>query len=912
MTTGFEAGTSISHYRILSHLGSGGMGEVYLAADQTLERQVALKILPAALVNNPERLRRFVQEAKSASSLNHPNIVTIYEIGVAQNGDAPIHFIAMEVIKGKTLREAISTRPNINKVLELIIEVADGLAKAHAAGIVHRDLKPENIMVSEEGHAKIVDFGLAKLLPQTLESGESGDNDKTAVLHTLEGVIMGTAGYMAPEQVEGRAIDHRSDIFSLGCVLYEVVTGARSFNAPSMLDTLHQILHSEPRPIAELNPAAPADLQRVTERCLAKDADERFQSVKEVAIELRRIVRAPQIRPEMAKGVSQITRLSRKRGISIVAAAVLVVSALAWFFTSRDEKNPGLANPSSYRFTPLETTSGYEGFPAWSPDGKSIAYVGEVDGILQLFTRNLESSMRTPITRLARDCREPFWAPDRSRIYFISLAQDRDGLWSVGAAGGPPQLVLPNVTTAAISPDGKTLALLREEQDRGEFLRTLWFANASGASASKYVHPAFGEKYILAAALRFAPDGSKLGAWLLTSGIETPGEFWEISLPDMKPARRLHSLSDLSGVHPFSWMADSRHIIFGAYQARIPGFHLWMADTATDRLWPITATPGNEYYPAVSPDGKRIIFNTEDSDFDLVEIQLDGSPMRSVLATSRRERFPVWSPDGAQHAFVTNRSGMEEIWLRSASGAWERPVATAKDFPDQSTVFLIASPAFSPDGQRIAYQRNQGNTRIWISNIAGGPPVPLNRRSDVFEDHPTWSPDGNWIAFTSQADQKSRRYVLRKVRLGVDEPPVLLQEGILAIGGTKWSPTGEWITCETVDGVLLVSPEGGQSRVISEESWFAHEWSKDGKTIYAVRSDEALHLILAKVDVATGEETVLADLGPSPPADNPLLGLSLAADGKSLLTSVPRLRGDLWLFEGFETPKPFASWFSKK
>ena len=307
------AGTVLSHYRIVSKLGAGGMGEVYLAQDTKLDRKVALKILPADLANNQDRMRRFTQEAKSAAALSHPNIAQIFEIGEADG----THYIAMEFIEGVTLREKIHReRTELRKLLRCLQHVAEGLAKAHVAGIVHRDLKPDNIMITGEGHAKILDFGLAKLIEQQSETtghgeaemGRRGEDDPTIALplgvtpsprhplspsHSIPGTVMGTVGYMSPEQAQGKTkeIDHRSDIFSFGCILFEAATGKKPFQGDSVLKSLHMVAYEPAPPITDSNPSAPAELQRIVRRCLEKDPDERYQGIREVAIELKHLRR---------------------------------------------------------------------------------------------------------------------------------------------------------------------------------------------------------------------------------------------------------------------------------------------------------------------------------------------------------------------------------------------------------------------------------------------------------------------------------------------------------------------------------------------------------------------------------------------------------------------------------------------
>src|SRR4030095_4841843 len=288
-----DAGTKLGRYEIRSKLGAGGMGEVYLGEDTRLHRKVALKILSIELAANKDRIRRFEQEAQAAAALNHPNIAHIYEIGEHDG----TNFIAMEYVDGYTLRQLIHDRQtDLAKVLRWLQHVAEGLAKAHAGGIVHRDLKPDNVMIARDGYAKILDFGLAKLVePQTpTSSGEKGLSEvATAMMpqHSLPGTVMGTVGYMSPEQAQGRTneVDHRSDIFSFGCILFEAATGQKAFTGKDALDSLHNIVHAPTPQIKDLNPLAPGELQRIVRRCLAKDPEKRYQSIKEVAIELEEL-----------------------------------------------------------------------------------------------------------------------------------------------------------------------------------------------------------------------------------------------------------------------------------------------------------------------------------------------------------------------------------------------------------------------------------------------------------------------------------------------------------------------------------------------------------------------------------------------------------------------------------------------
>jgi serine/threonine protein kinase/Tol biopolymer transport system component len=893
--------TTLAHYRIVGRIGSGGMGEVYKAVDSRLGREVALKVLRPELVHDPEKLRRFAQEAKAASALNHPAIVAIYDVasGVpsSSSSSAPMQYIAMEYVDGPSLREFLDDNVPLPKLLELIARVADGMAKAHNAGVIHRDLKPDNIVLTADRQPKIVDFGLAKLSQPDLLFSNLGDGVPTLTLpQSREGAVMGTVGYMSPEQVQGRTVDQRTDVFSLGCILFEAVTHRTAFDGRSAIDIRHQIINVDPPSITSMNPDAPEDLDRIVRRCLAKDPEDRYQSIKEVAIELRHL--GP-TRDEHA----DISRSKRWRIALVSALGLSVVGALGARFAAGRDKPASLP---AYRFTPFSTEAEYEGFPAWSPDGKSIAYVAAVDGVLQVFVKGIDAAQATQITTAVADCRAPFWDPRGNRIFYISLAGDRDTLWSVGVGGGAPEVFLTNVYAAAISPDRRTLAIVRETSEQGNFALSLWIASPPDATPKRRPLPSTRSQYIASGFLRFSPDGTKIGLWAANrvsnpSNYETR-DFWIVPRDGGEPYIALPSLSVAPRPYPFDWLPDSRHILFGAdFMSDTPGMHLYSGDTATGKVEPLTRTAGNEYYPSVSPDGSRIVYSSEEVDFDLIRIAADGSPPTPFLATSQSEKDPVWSPTKDEYAYITNRSGTAEIWLASGNGEWRRPIATAQSF--DGPTFLLANLAYSPDGQRVAYQRRGvHNYHIWISPVAGGPAVELSENLSQYEDSPTWSPDGNWIAFV-MSHSPGTDFSLARMKVGAGSQIEIIRKGIIFPSNPQWSPRGDWITVDQPDGFSIVSPDGSKTRILSEHSWIVHTWARDGASIYGIRSNDDRHLVMARIDVATGTETVITDLGTSAAMITPVEGLTSAGDGKSFLTSLPHLKGDLWMIDGYEAPK---------
>ena len=479
----------------------------------------------------------------------------------------------------------------------------------------------------------------------------------------------------------------------------------------------------------------------------------------------------------------------------------------------------------------------------------------------------------------------------------MSLFQQRLGLYSISALGGEPDPIMENVSRAAISPDGQTLALWRGAGNDYGGVYTLWLSSPPGNAPTQYSREPLRSQKFIEGVLRFSPDGSKIAL----QGVSvregsTYNRIWIVPTRDadayVTPASEIGTRFLVGG---FSWLPDSRHIV-GAIMAPRPGLHLWLLDTESPRARLIVPSGGIESDPAVSPDGARLAMSFQQSNSDVYRLSIDQPTPHALLASARNELDPASA--GGKIALTTDRSGTEEIWLSDQNGALERSLVSANDFAREKTD-ILRSAAFSPDGQRLAYHRSSTSGRIWISPVAGGPPVLLTD-ADGEQDNPTWSPDGAWVAY-AQGSADRGQWSLSKMRPGGKAPSVLLAHDIIPFSPVKWAPDNAWIAFNRQEGLSVVSPDGQSTKVLAQESWMAFEWSEDGHRLFGIRlSDDYKHLAFTSIDIRSGVERVLSpNMMPMPMSPQPVRGFARLS-ASTFVTSIVKVSSDIWILEGFE------------
>lgn len=873
-------GDLLSHYRVEARLGAGGMGTVYRARDTRLSREVAIKVINPEIAAHPDRVARFHREARTVAALNHPGIVTIHDTGDTHG----MTFLVTELVDGATLRALLEQEGTLGhrRVVEIGSQAAEALAAAHGSRITHRDVKPENVMLTRDGRVKLLDFGLAR------SRGSDIDEDVTRTeLHTGVGVVLGTVGYMSPEQVRGEELDPRSDIFSLGVVLYEMAAGLRPFRGTTTADVASAVLREDPPPLPE---GVPATLRMVIERCLNKVPRERFQSAADLAFALRSLSpRMSGIQDAAAHGTRS---RSRAWFAAAFAAAAAVLAALAGYRLAT------APDPSSLvRLRPFATEAYGETRPVWSPDGRSIAYVATVEGTRHIVVKSAPAGSPVRILQCAAICDTVAWSADGSRIIYHSRTTHLDAqLWSVARTGGDPaRLFGPNVTvlSSAVSQDGRQLAMLMNiPSPDGVGLRYgIFLSTPPGAEPVRV--EAFGlEHLVTPTALAWSADATRLLVY--TSNPPRTHVVW--------PATGQVVSRPTSGRTDGSFTSNPRYAVV-AQPALMGGrTGLQWFDTDTGRFTPLISSESVLSLPVVSPQGSTVAYVASEQDYDIMSIPLDGSPVRSHLASRLAEHSVHASRRTDELVYVAASDG-PEIRVRQPTTLAERVVVSASDFSGQGGVGGFAAAAFSPDGTKLAYNRN---FEIWISPANGGAPAKLTTSNGEFAAE--WSPDGAWIAFNWA---KPFFAGLVKFRVGAGEDVVRLREQVCGASAPAWSPDGEWIACgRNPVGLDLVPAAGGPARDLGAAYESLAAWSRDSERLYVIRAIEGRRE-LGELIWRSGRFRAITAI----PADFEVSNgmswagrMSLSHDGTALVTAVVRATGDIWLLEGL---RPRRTWWQR-
>jgi eukaryotic-like serine/threonine-protein kinase len=833
-------GTHLGRYRVHAQIGAGGMGEVYLAEDTQLHRKVALKILPALLAANVDRMRRFAQEAQAAAALNHPNIAHIYETGEAEG----TKFIAMEFVEGMTLRDVFRTeQTDLRRMLKYLQQVAEGLAKAHGAGIVHRDLKPENIMIALDGYAKILDFGLSKLLePQSaLASGDqSFSENETAIIpqHSLPGTLMGTPAYMSPEQAQGRIsqVDHRSDIFSFGCILFEAVSGRRAFPGKDAIDSLHKIVHGPTPQLREFSPLAPEELQKIVRRCLAKDRERRYQNIKDIAIELDELqhdlrvndsessgysipsgerTRSLPVNSEAAAtrsgGLSTAPTISlrtkneaRKTIIPLIAAFVILgIVALAFLF-ARGFRWPNAAtqtraprSSADMRIGRVTATNRVQS-AAISPDGKFLAYAQTEGDQQSLWTKQIATNSNVQLVApAALRFSSMTFSPDGNYIYYVArnTGDETGSVFRIPTLGVTPVKLLGHVNEAiSLSPDGRQVAFQRYDANASE--SAIIIADADGSNERKLIART-GHEWFASRGVAWSPDSTLVACG---AGDDRQNPQMTMVIVNVKDgAQKELPTERWDSIGRSVWVSDGSAILFSASDT---------GTTAARQVWEISYPAGevrrithdlNSYVDvSLTADSNTLVATQTDVTSSIWVATGTDLSRQSQITNGRDEGAAglTWTSDG-RIVYVSSASGSTEIWVMNADGTEQKQLTN-----DTHAKF---APVVSPDGQQIVFVSEHDGVHLWRVKVDGSNLTQLTNGN--YDTRPRISPDGQWVVYSSYS---SGKLVLWKVQLGGGSP---IQLTNVSSSDPDISPDGKFIACFHNDAKnvakLMVVPFAG-------------------------------------------------------------------------------------------------------
>ena len=794
-------GHTISHYKITAKLGEGGMGVVYKAEDTKLDRPVALKFLAPHLLRDEEARKRFEREAKAAARLDHPNICTVYEIDEAEGRT----FIVMAFLEGRPLSEKIKEGPlKLSEALSVAIQTADGLEAAHEKGITHRDIKPDNLMLMTGSRwlVKVMDFGLAQL------AGGSK--------FTREGTTLGTMTYMSPEQAAGAETDNRTDIWSLGVVLYEMVAGQPPFRGDYDQVVVYSLMNETPEPLTAVRTGVPKELERVVNKCLAKEPGERYQRVDELLVDLRGLQKEQQAEAATRARPAAEPPASR-RTVWYVGAAALALALISAFVGSRFSAPDTPEPQTSLVATPLTSFVGTERAPTFSPNGEQVAFTwnGEDQDNFDIWVQTIAGGPPLRLTTHSADDFQPAWSPDGLLIAFVRGTQGQFGqavgkasLLVIPSVGGPARAigeVAGGSLSAKLTWTRESKALIVSDQTQAEGPRLFVLSIETGERRQLTESPE-GEFEDLDPAL--SPDGRTL-AFARRSSFRL-SEIHTLPLSEdlvpMGEAQQLTSLEQ-SSLSP-EWTPDGSRILFSSAPAGVSP-RIWSVPASGGERAEPVALPGEAAtQPAISRRGNRLVYVQRRSRRDVQRLELGAArgtkPPTRILASTRGEDSVQFSPDGERIAFASRRSGPQGIFVADADGSNVKPLYVKEGE-------LAGSPRWSPDGQRLVFDSTlAGHVDVFVISAQGGAPLRVTKASSD-DALASWSRDGQWIYFSSD---RSGRYEVWKI-----------------------------------------SPTGGEPVQVTREGGGVPFESADGKHVYHVKDFELQRTSVWKVAVAGGEET---------------------------------------------------------
>jgi serine/threonine protein kinase len=876
-----RANQTFGHYRIISLLGAGGMGEVYLAEDSRLGRKVALKFLPAQFTKDSERVQRFKREARAASALNHPNILTIYEIGQEEEA----YFIATEFIDGHTIHHYINhSKMRVRQTIDVAIQIAGALSTAHSAGIIHRDIKPQNLMLRNDGYVKVLDFGLAKLT----ERGATDAFQTVLSARTDPGRVMGTISYMSPEQALGQNVDQRTDIFSLGVVLYEMLTGNVPFKGNSAAAIFDEILNKKPAPIAASNPDISPELERIINRALEKDREVRYQTASDMRAELKLLQR--KLDPGITNSVSipnAILQRMPAHALWIKMALLVLVLAIfastTWFLISHlKTPPPNWAHANAFKITDW---AGTEMFSNLAPDGKSVIFVSRISGNYDIYSKRIGAKKAENLTENYKDDdTQPAISFDGKRIAFRS-SREGGGIFIMTETGESPKKLIGFGYNPAWSPDGKEIVCTENSIETG--------ARTQSISKMWIVSTITGESRVLtesdAVQASWSPNNKRIAYWSLTEGIQR--DIRTISVKGGEPVPVTNdAIQDFNPV----WSPDGRYLYFITNRKGILG--LWRVEIDEDsgktlgepELVPLPSS--RSCHVSFSQDGKSMTYvqitqnqNAQRITFDPVTEKIIGQPVNATYG-STTVGAPAISPDGSLLAYIKSGAGVESELFVLKEGT-----NVANQITENSGTNLI--PRWSPDGKQIAAYSNQnGSYQIYSMNSDGSGRQQLTDVDGRGAVYGIWSPVDKRLAYSIFG---SKTYVMDLTKpfkeQTLHETPFFpdSQDHFIA---WDWSPDGKYLSGMKASknvsehGLYIYSLETRQYEQISEIGGRS-VWLNDSRRLLFT-TDDSLYL----VDINTKKPKLLYSFAP-----NNISGPSITRDNRLIYLAIAMSEADVWL-----------------